>query len=240
MIKIKFWNKDADESWEREFKKPNYILRTSWSLRELDYKILKDNIKNPNYTFQARIERFKSLVVENQPCCLNDESLEACLILGAKPQIGLNINTIPGYLKEDPTVIDDLIKNIEEELCDCFQDQESIENFYNTMSVDFKPLKNFPKTIQNEPLYYYTPTTIEAGLITSIMPELDYWSDFDLNYKVVIDGEEFFVHLKHNCGQCDLARVYSYETKKPINSKINEDIIIELLIFNIWKMYSKI
>ena len=236
MIKIKLWNEGADEHWERELKKPNYILKTAWSLKNLDQIFLKKkDSKNPHHSIPARVDRFKILQVEDQPCCLNNEVIEAFLILGAKPQIGINKETIPIYLQDDPSVIDDLFKSIEEEIFYCLKEQDAVENFYQTLPIEVKQLKSFPKTIQKDPTYYYLITNIEAGLLTSINPKLDYWSDFSLYFKITINSKDYLVHFVHHSCQSDMARVYSYETKKPIYSEINEKIIIELLIFNIWK-----
>lgn len=238
MIKIKLWNKDADESWERELNKPNYILRAAWSLNEKECFLLKEEVKNPRLVVHARIDRFKILQIEEQPCCLNNENIEAFLILGAKPQIGINLDTIPAYLKGDSSVIDDLFKNIEDELFECLKDQKTIEELYQTIPLEIKLLKSFPKTFHKEPTYYYLATNIETELMSTAHSGIDYWDDFNLCYKVTIDKTDYLVHLIR-CNYSSLVRVYSYETKKPINSTINEKIIIELLIFNIWKMYLK-
>ena len=240
MIKIKFWD-NKEDSWEKELWKPNYKLKVSWKLKSPDiYFSFKNDLEN-DIKFSPELDKCKVFSITNQPCCLNDEEIEAFLILGAKPLIGINLDTIPNYLQElRDDIYHDLLNNLEEDLLECFNNKNTIEDLYNTIPMEIKKLKSFPKEFQKEPIYYYGTGDIRPGLLAELMPENNCWSTYDIYYKVIVSGSCYFVHLKHTSGQSNLARVYSYEDKKAINSKINEQLIIELLIYNIWKKYSKV
>lgn len=237
MIKISLWDNKCD-SWEKELiNNPKYQLKTVIGLKGYDSIKGCENLEE-NKRDECIIDlcRLKKFIISDIPGCLGNESLTIYIILGANPKIGLDLDSVPGYIKNDECLLEDCWNFIKEEVLDLFSSEDNIKDLYE--SADFKILEKltkFPKDFNKRESYYYEWGGISSAHIIKDNPGNDYWSSFSLFYKISVFGKEFLIDVKHSSGG-NRVMVYSYDTKSQVSSKINQKIIVELFNYHLWKI----
>lgn len=244
MIELSLW--DSNEGWERKLiNNPKYVLKTIPELRELPILMVTDkdnfcsNHSKKNLSFIPDLHKLKKFIISDIPVCLGDEKIDIYLILGANPKVGINLESVPEYIRNDEYLLNDVWSFIIEDLLDLFKTKENLYKLYETGSVKIlEKINKFPKEINKRESYYYDWVGISSEYLIKDNPENDYWSSFDVYYRISAFGKEFLIDTKHISGG-NRAKVYLYETREELSSKINQGIIIELFNYYLWKISQK-
>ena len=242
MIELSLWDCKED-SWEKELiKNPRYLLKSAESLIGLEESVKLINhdleIKNSSLReYEPNLSKFKKYIVSEIPCCLTDENVTIYMILGACPKIGIDLDTVPNYVRGDESLMIDLWDFVVDELVENISSEKAVRLLYEKSGIKLiETLEKFPKEFNKRANYYYNWAGISSNILLKNFPQ-DSWDygSFDRFYKISVFGNDYFVDIKHSlCG--NRVMIYSYETKSQIPSKINQDIIVELFNYYLWKI----
>ena len=239
MIELSLWD-CKEESWEKELiKNPKYLLRTVPKLRDLcELKLISENpeIEKSIKQFIPDLSKLKKFIISDIPCCLKDEKISVYVILGANPKIGVDLDTVPNYIRGDEILVEDLWGFIIDEISETLNSNDDVKDLYEKAEVKIiEKLTKFPKDFNKRESYYYDWSTLSSGFLLKNYTLKDYWDSFDLFYKISVFGENYLMDIKHSSSG-NRVMIYSYKTKNQIPFKINQRIIIELFNYYLWKI----
>ena len=239
MIELSLWG-DKQNSWEIELinNPKRYQLRTIPELVKVVGlgKIEFEEEKKDENSFLYDLSKLKKFIISDIPVCLENEKINVYIILGAIPKVGIDLESIPGYIRNDEYLLEDSWNFILEEILYLFKSKDQLKNLYESSNLKIiDKLKKIPKDFNKREDYYYNWIGISSNHLIKDNPEKDYWSPFEVYYRISLFGEEFLINIKHSSGG-NRAMIYSYKTKEEISSKLNYGVIIELFNYHLWKI----
>lgn len=238
MIELSLWE-DKQNSWEIELiKNPKrYQLRTVPELSKVIRSgLIKKTDQGKEDSFLYDLCCFKKFIISDIPGFLENEKINIYIILGGISKVGIDLESIPEYIRNDECLLEDSWNFIIEEILDLFKSEKQLRDLYegsNLRVID--KLKKFPKDFNKREDYYYNFAGISSDHLIKDNPEKGYWSPFDAYYKISLFNEEYLINVKH-CGAGNKAMIYSCKTKEEISSKLNYGVIIELFNYYLWKI----
>lgn len=187
------------------------------------------------------MNEFICFYINNIPRLLDPNYfIKVYMILGAQTRVGIDLNTVPEYLRDEES-IEDILNCVIEEFKECFSSDEEVAAILDSIEVkDLEELKSFPKKkIDKEELYLYTNSEWYQGLnnlLEKINPDFDYFLNEDYYYKANIDGIDYFLHIYHLQNGNNIYKVYFYDKENQTRGLMKDDkAIFQIIIYNIWK-----
>ena len=216
MIELSLW-KDNQHSWEREIinNPKRYQLRTVPELSKVIRSgLIKKTDQGKEDSFLYDLCCFKKFIISDIPGFLENEKINIYIILGGISKVGIDLESIPGYIRNDEYLLEDSWNFILEEILDLFNSKDQLKNLYENSNLKIiDKLKKFPKDFNKREDYYYNWNGISSNHLIKDNPEKDYWSSFEVYYRISLFGEEFLINIKHSGGG-NRAMIYSYKTKE--------------------------
>lgn len=166
--------------------------------------------------------------------------IKVYMILGAQTRIGIDINTVPEYLRDEES-IEDILNCVIEEFKESFSSYQEVASILDSVEIkDLEEFKSFPKKkIDKEELYLYTNSEWYLNLnslLKKINPDADYWLNEDYYYKANIEGIDYFLHIYHLQNGNNIYKVYFYDKENQTKGLMKDDkAIFQIMIYNIWK-----
>lgn len=239
MIELLLWEEKIN-FWETELiSNRKYQLKNVPELAKVVGSGSINNSKNQKKedSFIYDLCKFKKFIISDIPTCLEDEKIIIYIILGAIPKVGIDLELVPEYIKNDESLLEDSWKFIIEEIIDLFKSGSQLKNLYEGSNLKIiDKLKTFPKDINKREDYYYNFCGISSNYLIKDNPKHDYWSSFNVCYKISLFEEEYLIDIKHSGNGGNRVMIYSYKTKEEISSKLNYGVILELFNYYLWKI----
>lgn len=229
MIRVVF---SKNSEYHELSEKLKYI---SWNLgKHIDNFCFSDPSSNKSALILGTSGILNLEVSELEGLIMNDK-IPVSVKFGVKSILSIYPGDVPGYILDDPELLDGIASEVEEKLIDAYNDLQNSGLF---PGASVKRLVSFPKSIERAMNYKYIMSSVVNGYIKDFtevpekIKEANYWADYEIFLKTNIEGIDYLYHFRHS-NYRSLIYVYRYDGEPVLYDDMH--LIEKIISYNLWK-----